>query len=100
LEQILANLKQCETLLRNVGEKFWADVLLGIIVGSSEKSVNVTLDEILSMYGGAGSINDLVISKYNGHTVDSSTEEKINNNFNKLRVELYHQVVLEEKKIS
>lgn len=99
MDEILTNLKECEALLRGVEEKFWADTLLDIIIGWDTKPVNVTLDKILSMYGGMGSINDLIISRHNGHAVDCTTEEKVNNNFNKLRAALYDQTVREKKEV-
>ena len=89
LEEILANLKECESLLRSVGELFWADTLMGIISSSNTKPMNITLDKILSLFGSVGSLNDLIINRRNGHTVDSCAEGKINNELNRLRAKLY-----------
>ena len=51
------------------------------------------LDEILSWYGGMGSFNDLMISGYNNHLVNEKDEETINNELDRIRNQIYQEVV-------
>lgn len=51
------------------------------------------LDEILSWYGGMGSFNDLVISEYNDHLVESRDEDKLNDELSHLRNQIYKEVL-------
>lgn len=77
-----------QKLLSSVNEFFWANKINKIL---NKKSIDSIIKiEILSWFGGMGSLNDLVISKINGHSVSPETEEKINMELNKMRIELYN----------
>ena len=50
---------------------------------------NRQANEILRMYGGMGSINDLIISKANGHNIEISKENEINEQVGNLLASIY-----------
>jgi hypothetical protein len=83
----------CEAVLRSVGETFWSDNIRAVLEKNGN-SVDVYLcEEILSWYGGMGSFNDLIISRYNDHLVDDKDEEKLNDELNRLRSEIYQEAL-------
>lgn len=47
------------------------------------------IELILSCFGGMGSFNDLVISKYNGDNIKEENEDSINKELKKLSNEIY-----------
>lgn len=83
----------CETMLRSVGEAFWADKIQAILERGEGDIDLYLLDEILSWYGGMGSFNDLLISEYNDHLVEGKDEEKLNDELGRLRSRIYEEAV-------
>lgn len=81
----------CEAFLRSVGETFWADKIQSTLKKGGRSSDIYLIEEILSWYGGMGSFNDLMISRYNDHLVDEKDEEKLNDELNRLRSQIYHE---------
>ncbi len=88
----------CECLLRRVDETFWADKFLQIIQKNHTKLEHCSLEEIISFYGGMGSFNDLLISRYNGHKVAEEDEDEINDELDRIRDDIYRQAMLLLKK--
>jgi len=78
LDDLLALLSQC-------GETFWRSKLSS----TKKKDVNAQKRDVMAWFGGMGSFGDLIISKYNGHSVDESDESKLNDVLDSLRNELY-----------
>jgi len=89
MESLVDSLNACESLLRSVGEEFWADKLLEVMENRASDAQNRMIEAILSLYGGGGSFNDLIISNENGHTVDPIDEDRLNERLAKLRADLY-----------
>ena len=81
----------CEALLRSVGETFWADKIQSALKKDGGTIDIYLLEEILSWYGGMGSFNDLLISSYNDHLVDEKDEERLNDELNRLRSQIYQE---------
>lgn len=93
MENLTKLLIKCETLLRNVEENFWANkICLALEKAGSHLNTSM-LDEILSWYGGMGSFNDLLVSRYNNHFVDETNEEKLNAELNRVRNQIYQEVL-------
>jgi len=90
-QTILQALISCESLLRRVKEVFWADKLLAVIQGlqNEEKSESVLIREILLLYGGMGSFNDLILSVHNDHDLYGLDEGKVNDELHELRNKIY-----------
>ena len=89
---LIQQLISCEALLRSVDETFWADNIQSVL-NRGESSIDIYLRrEILSWYGGMGSFNDLIISKYNDHLVEEKDEERLNDDLNQLRRDIYREV--------
>ena len=86
-------LSACESLLRSVGETFWADKLRSVLERGGENFDIYLLKEIQSWYGGMGSFNDLLISEYNNHLVGGKDDDELNDELNRLRSQIYDEVV-------
>jgi len=70
-EPLIAALKECEALLRGVGEHFWADKIAAVLGETSGPLAEHRICEVISWFGGMGSFNDLVISTLNGHSFEA-----------------------------
>ena len=91
LEQLLTS---CESLLRGIGEYFWADKIKTVLKKIENGDIaSYVFEEIQSWFGGMGSFNDLVISRYNDHLIDEKDEQRLNDHLNKLRREIYDEVI-------
>lgn len=93
MDALIQLLIACEALLCSVGETFWSDKIQSALKEGGNSIDIYLLEEILSWYGGMGSFNDLMISRYNDHLVDEKDEEKLNDELNRLRSQLYQEVV-------
>lgn len=86
-------LENIQKLLLSVNELFWADKVTKLL---NKKDMNsIAKKEILLWFGGMGSLNDLVISKMNGHLISPESEEKINMELNKMIIKLYNEITKE-----
>lgn len=86
-------LDSCESLLRSVHEDFWSDKI-NSLKQKVDNNVDIyILEEIKSWYGGMGSFNDLIISNYNGHLIEEKYEKELNDELNKMRNQIYQEVV-------
>ena len=85
-QSLICELEACASLLRDCSEDHWASWL--------EKSVNLIKQRKFSgielfegAFGGMGSINDLVLSPINGHTIEQSKvgscNDQMRNHFEK-----------------
>lgn len=93
MKTLIQQLMTCEALLRSVGEDFWANKIQSILKRGRDRLELYLLEDILSWYGGMGSFNDLLISKYNDHLVEGKNEEKLNEDLSRLRNEIYHEAM-------
>lgn len=91
MEKLIQLLLLCEELLRKVGEDFWANKIKHILSATGKESDIYLIEEILSWYGGMGSFNDLFISSYNDHQVSENDENKLNNDLNGIRSDIYNE---------
>lgn len=80
IQKIRLLLKRVADLLRAASRDDWASALEGFL---DKNEADVAVAEILSMYGGMGSLNDIVLYKDGQLLVDENIE------FDALRVELY-----------
>lgn len=87
-------LQNCEHLLRNVGESFWAEHIRRILENPDIDLAPQHVEQILSWYGGMGSFNDLMISPRKGHIIphDSSVDQ-LNTELNSLRSAIYEEAM-------
>lgn len=70
--------------LREHSEHHWADTLQLIARGIADESA-LSVDRLLTAFGGMGSLSDLVVSPANGHTVRESDVEAVNERLARLR---------------
>ncbi len=91
MDTLIQLLITCETMLRSVGEAFWADKIQAILKRCGGNIDLYLLEEILSWYGGMGSFNDLLISEYNDHLIKGKDEERLNDELNHLRNQIYKE---------
>lgn len=93
-QTIQDNLEEILRLLQKVDEMFWVKKIervllsnsLGGGIGEGQK------EEIRSWFGGMGSINDLVLSPYNGHSLTERDEAKLNHLLQEELTNLYELV--------
>lgn len=87
IDNVTNKLKQIEIILRTCGESRWLSVIESFIAQllshGEDDDFRGTLREIIGMYGGMGSFNDLVL--FDGGKVCYSENEQLNT----LREELY-----------
>lgn len=76
-------------LLKSVGADYWANRINKVLLNSFGSEEQVDVEEILSWFGGMGALNDLVISKYNGHFTNNRDENDINNELKEIVSTLY-----------
>lgn len=97
MNSLIQLLITCEALLRSIGEIFWADKIKAVIQDSDKGLDIYKLEEILSWYGGMGSLNDLIISVHNDHVLNGQDEEKLNDELAKLRDDIYQEAMRQKK---
>jgi hypothetical protein len=91
MDSLIQLLISCERLLKEVGERFWAAKIQAVL-SQGGNCLNIhLLNEILSWYGGMGSFKDLLISKYNDHTIDVTDEKELNYQLTRLRNNIYQE---------
>lgn len=95
MEVLIQQLTKCEILLRSLDEIFWADKIKKVLINSDENIEQYLLQEIISWYGGMGSFNDLVVSKYNGHNLNGRDESILNEELKNIRNAMYDEVKLQ-----
>jgi hypothetical protein len=71
-------------LLESVRDPFWSDKVRATLAATVDPR------EVLSWFGGMGSLNDLVISPLNGHLVTPDQEGPANQRLDDLRWSIYH----------
>jgi hypothetical protein len=75
-------------LLKQHGEDHWAG-WLRISRQRLAAGDAYGLDHLLSAFGGMGSFNDLVVMRLNGHRIDPSKEDDINERLARVRSEVW-----------
>ncbi|MFN3133210.1 DUF6966 domain-containing protein [Roseibium sp.] len=88
-EQLHKALQDCQTLLDQSDEQFWARKIKDAIQ-HYDSSKGPSPRSILSWFGGTGSFNDLFLSSYNGHLIPDGEETHLNERFR------YHRSVIYE----
>ncbi|RME57221.1 hypothetical protein D6779_09090 [Candidatus Parcubacteria bacterium] len=88
---LIVALQQCRDLLRRVGEDFWADKLTEALPSYTLELSVRDIREILSWFGGMGSLSDLVVSSKNGHNVNPDDEKRCNSELGHLRDIIYEE---------
>jgi len=81
-------LQSCQELLSKYGEGFWADKIEAVL-NRKPQDDNSMAYEVLSWFGGMGSINDVVISKANKHRIASDEEDAVNETLKSTLGEIY-----------
>jgi hypothetical protein len=74
-------------LLESCGEMEWAGILVGRLARVDAYGGN-GLDSVLSLFGGMGSFNDLVLHPLNGHLVEPDALAEVNERLEFLREEI------------
>ncbi|WP_115720227.1 DUF6966 domain-containing protein [Gallaecimonas mangrovi] len=75
-------------LLKTHGEKHWR-------LPTAHSSASAA--KVLRMFGGMGSIGDLVLCQSNGHRIDKHEERAVNSRFRALLSSIYRQCSLYDK---
>ncbi|CAA0082045.1 Uncharacterised protein [Zhongshania aliphaticivorans] len=83
-------LDELHALLESVGEKKWGEKFKYVSSESVLDNRRQYLEKIIGLYGGAGSLNDLMISELNGHTIGCGSESALNKDMNYLRSKIYN----------
>lgn len=88
IQELLELLEAAQSLLASYGEKRWSNWL--------EKNARLIknldlygVEQLLTAYGGMGSLNDLVIHPINGHQIKESEINSANEDFEILRTKIY-----------
>lgn len=81
---IRLNLVEMAKLLQCVFEVYWERRINFVL-----SAPTIDIGEVLSWYGGMGSLSDLIIAQINGHSVDRAQEKSINEKFDELRNKIY-----------
>lgn len=71
--------------LKQYEEKFWSGKVDALIADHNNNSIA----EIESWYGGMGSLNDLILSSVNGHKVNPTEEDSVNEKLDTFREQIY-----------
>lgn len=91
MEKLIQSLTRCEKLLRLGGSLFWADKIKNLLQKSDGSIGTFLAEEIVSWFGGMGSLNDVMISEYNNHLVQGEDEKKFNDELDELRNTIYQE---------
>ena len=93
MKSIIELLNSMETLLKSVQEDFWSKKIEDFLKKYNDTG-DIDIKEIESWYGGMGSINDLIVSRYNDHKIDENNEKAVNDELNILRKRIYKKLEL------
>jgi 23S rRNA G2069 N7-methylase RlmK/C1962 C5-methylase RlmI len=88
-DSIIEAATQLAILLTSVGENLWVNTINHASALLKEDKFQDGTQLILSMYGGMGSLNDLIIDPYNGHPVSKESVESINRQLKSYLDKLY-----------
>jgi Domain of unknown function (DUF6966) len=84
------SLLELESLLRSRHAFWWADKIRRVLDPDALFADRAA--EVRSWFGGMGSLNDLWLSRGNGHRIDDGEEDKVNRRLQQLRGEVYRLV--------
>ena len=88
LDDLLENLRKLVNLLERSGEVRWAawfyQDLARLKAGDA-----YGIDHLRQAYGGTGSINDLLLSPYNGHSIPPGEAPTLNDELHRLLTAVY-----------
>ena len=87
-ETLCAKLRETSSLLRRVGEHYWAK-WLDESLQRIENGDFAGITHLRGAFGGMGSFNDLILSSLNGHLVDDDDYRAVNEQLESLRADLY-----------
>ena len=94
-DAIVATISELTDLLRAANEASWVghlDDAAARLKRPEATSREAGLDLLLSLYGGMGSLNDLVFSTYSSNLPEGYTEQRANREFRALKLRLYEQI--------
>ena len=91
-------LRACQSLLNRAGETQWSERIDRVLEEAPSPEV-LDIGDILSWFGGMGSINDLVLCQENGHFVSRSHESATNMEFRGL-LDTIHRSAMSIKRAS
>ena len=86
-------LKDCEALLKGVGEEFWSDKIEAALQHAEATDGVLSASYILTWFGGPGSFNDLTLSEFNGHKIGSKGESELNSTLQDLQSQIYDKAM-------
>lgn len=82
MHNLHSSLKELAELLEKIGDVYWLSKVRAECACARPA-------EIVSWFGGMGSLNDLIISKINGHKFTEGQEDDLNQYLNDLRRSIY-----------
>jgi len=95
-EELILELESCASLLRSCSEIHWAKWLEKSI-GHLKKGQFRGIEHFEGAFGGMGSINDLVLTPVNGHTLKESEVDTYNNRMRE-HFDKAHNLIKETRK--
>jgi hypothetical protein len=87
-EKLISLLEDAIALLRFHGVNHWADWLSHDVEYLRDGDL-YGIEHLLSAYGGMGSFTDVFICPENGHNIQKSDVERVNQRLNNLQHEIY-----------
>lgn len=91
MNDLIQALIRAEALLRSVGIVFWAEKLADVLQGCDGNLGLYRLNEVLSWFGGMGSLNDLIISPRNKHSVTAQDAPRLDRELHHLLDVIYNE---------
>jgi len=82
-QPLVACVGELVNFLKQYNERRWAFTVEGVLEHFQEGDANA-VDEILALYGGMGSLNDLYLCSMNGHSVADRDLKSVNTTLNGL----------------
>ena len=91
---IINQIRQCAALLASVAESHWSEILRAFVEDSDNTGLDLRrIEEVLSWFGGMGSLSDVCICQRNGHDVPDGQEDRLNGALSKATDSIYESAM-------
>ncbi len=101
---IMSIIDELIDVFTSYGEVYWAGVLskcreelYNAYSENNRDKIRYALDQLIQLYGGMSSINDIIISHQYGHRIAPHQEQKVNTKILQLISELYNLLQREKR---
>lgn len=79
----------CREILYTFGEMHWVAALDRALQAINQEDSPQVKSLVLGWFGAAGSLNDVIICRYNGHDIDEKNEKNVNDHLSTLRDSIF-----------